>query len=77
MPAILWLTCTQRLLLCLCRADQKRYWKGDRAAYTFVSPQEIADTFYSTTEPGKDIMRTLEQPFNPEGVDMSAIITTK
>jgi hypothetical protein len=61
----------------LCTADQKRYWKGDGAAYSFTSPQAIAAAFYGTTEPGQALVRELEQPFKQEGVDMGAIITTK
>lgn len=36
-------------------ADQRRYWAGEPSEYRFISADEIAEAFYSTTEAGRAI----------------------
>ena len=38
-------------------SDQDRFWSGDPADWRFISATGIADAFYTTTDPGKAMMK--------------------
>ncbi|PRW60703.1 Pleiotropic drug resistance 1 [Chlorella sorokiniana] len=57
--------------------DQDRFWAGNPADWRFISSHGIADAYYTTTEPGKAMVKELGVPFAKEDVDNSALATTR
>ena len=43
-------------------SDQDRFWSSHPADWRFISATGIADAFYTTTEPGKAMMKVRKRP---------------